>query len=348
MNNIYYKVILFFALGAFLIYACTDTNDNNNISSPTILSETEVIEIPLTGPAASRYNEFSGLAWYGENLILLPQYPFSFSNSISGKGMFFKIPKEKIIAFLNGDDTSPIKPDTFFIHATGLETFNSHGSGYEAIDFGFDDSYSYLAIESNLGFSTSGYLVKGCGGTLDASTLINIESQSGINNLAEEAIFAFNGRIYSIHEANGKNVNPNPVVHAFHLNLADEITLPFPNIEYRITDATTPDESGKFWVTNYFWEGDSSDLKPAEDELVTKYGIGETNSKEPGIERLIQLEVKEGGIELVDRAPIYLKLNNDGGRNWEGIAKLDDRGLLIITDKFPATILGFVELPKGE
>ena len=32
------------------------------------------IEIPLKGEAAERNLEMSGLAWYGDNLILMPQY----------------------------------------------------------------------------------------------------------------------------------------------------------------------------------------------------------------------------------------------------------------------------------
>ncbi|NOX16876.1 MAG: hypothetical protein GXO87_01150 [Chlorobi bacterium] len=342
MNNLRSKIVFFLFSLSFLIWSCADNNEN----APSItaaLAEADVINIQLAGPAADSANEFSGLAWRGDYLILLPQFPNRNIDSTNNAGILFSIPKERIISYLDGSDTSPIEPDTMKLYASGLQSFNSYGSGYEAIVFDTANDYTYCALESNLGFATTGYLVKGYGARLDPSTLVEIESQSGINNLSEEAIFIFGGRIYTIHEANGKNVNPNPVSHSFHLNLADEITIPFPNIEYRITDATAPDDNGKFWVINYFWEGDSADLKPAEDELVKKYGIGETNEMYPGIERLIQLQVAENGIELVDRAPIYLKLNNDGGRNWEGIAKLDDRGLLIVTDKFPSTILGFVK-----
>ncbi len=341
MKNLKILVVIFIALTFLIIYSCA--NDDGTISTPTTLPETEVVNIPLAGPAADIQREYSGLAWLEDKLILLTQYPFEESDSSNDNGIMFSIPKERIISFLDGTDESPIIPDTFRFSAHGLEKYNSHGSGYEAITFA--KGYCFVSIESNLNDVTTGNLVKGYGANgVDASTLVTIQSQSGVFNFSEEAIFNFDGRIYAIHEANGKNVNPNPVSHSYHLNLADEITVPFPNIEYRITDATTPDDTGKFWVINYFWEGDSSVLKPVEDDdLVKKYGIGETNANMPGIERLIQLQVTADGIQLVDRAPIYLKLNNDGGRNWEGIAQLDDRGLLIVTDKFPSTILGFVE-----
>jgi len=38
-----------------------------------------------------------------------------------------------------------------------------------------------------------------------------------------------------------------------------------------------------------------------------------------------------------------LKLADDGqSRNWEGIAMLDQRGFLLVTDQHPNTILAFV------
>ena len=35
-------------------------------------------------------------------------------------------------------------------------------------------------------------------------------------------------------------------------------------------------------------------------------------------------------------------LDSDNSRNWESIARLDDKGFLIATDKYPKMILGFV------
>jgi len=52
------------------------------------------------------------------------------------------------------------------------------------------------------------------------------------------------------------------------------------------------------------------------------------------------------GISLTDTAPLQLALESDGeSRNWEGIVRLDDLGFIIISDKFPKTILAFVQYP---
>jgi len=40
-------------------------------------------------------------------------------------------------------------------------------------------------------------------------------------------------------------------------------------------------------------------------------------------------------------------LPGNDARNWEGIVRLDNRGFLLATDKFPTTILGFVPTGGG-
>ena len=60
------------------------------------------------------------------------------------------------------------------------------------------------------------------------------------------------------------------------------------------------------------------------------------------IARLLEFELTETSVTLVDRPPIQLELHPLGLRNWEGIVRLEDRGFLLVTDKFPETILGFV------
>ena len=69
-----------------------------------IVAEYEIVKIPLQGEAAGKRSEISGLAWYKNHLILLPQYPDRFSNH------FFAIPKNRIEAFLNKKSSNPIIP----------------------------------------------------------------------------------------------------------------------------------------------------------------------------------------------------------------------------------------------
>ena len=75
------------------------------------LREQPVIPIPLTGPLADHKAEVSGLAWYGEYLIFLPQYP-NFSSGYEGDGFFYALPKADIIALLDGKSDTPLEPIT--------------------------------------------------------------------------------------------------------------------------------------------------------------------------------------------------------------------------------------------
>jgi hypothetical protein len=123
-------------------------------------------------------------------------------------------------------------------------------------------------------------------------------------------------------------------------------TLPFPTVEYRVTDATELDDDGRFWVINYFFPGELA-LRPSEDPIAAAYGEGPTHAARSGVARLLEMQVTAQGVTLVDRPPVQLELGPLSLHNWEGIVRLEDRGFLLVTDKFPETILGFVPYPNA-
>ena len=59
-----------------------------------------VTEIPLSGAVAKPSAEVSGLAWYGDYLILLPQYP-DFANG-EWDGAIYALPRANLLAYLAG------------------------------------------------------------------------------------------------------------------------------------------------------------------------------------------------------------------------------------------------------
>ena len=86
-------------------------------------------------------------------------------------------------------------------------------------------------------------------------------------------------------------------------------------------------------------------MKPASDPLAQKFGLGPTHSQNETVERLVKMTYSASGITLADAPPIMLTLIPDTSRNWEGLVLLDGRGFLLVTDKFPETILAFVTMP---
>lgn len=326
-------------------YYYYDYYQNNNGTLPPRTSsqpaplEFPVIDIPLNGPVAESEAELSGLAWYGEHLILLPQYPQRLDNQL------FALPKDEILAFLAGESSEPLTPLPIPFDASALIDEISGFEGFEAI--GFLGDQMLMTVEARGVFSMVGYLASGeirsdlSDAWLDSTTVAEISPQSKVSNASDETLLIAGNRVMTIYEANGQNLNATPQAHQFDLSLKPLDDISFPNIEYRVTDATSVDVHNRFWVTNYLFPDSIGKLKPAPDALFSAYGVGDTHAKTPTVERLLELQYTETGIELSNRAPIQLELA-ESSRNWEGIVRLDEEGFLLVTDKFPATMLSFV------
>ena len=69
-----------------------------------VAAEVEPQVISLEGAATAANVEFSGLAWFGDTLVLLPQYPNRFGNSL------YTIEKEAILNVIDGKSAGPITP----------------------------------------------------------------------------------------------------------------------------------------------------------------------------------------------------------------------------------------------
>lgn len=334
------KYLIFVFLILFLVTSCN--HNNSVVSHPETGKEVPVQRIALSGAIADRNSEISGLAWYNDYLILLPQYPDRFDDKI------FAIPKQTLWEVIQGKKSAAITPLEIALMAPELDENIEAFEGFESIAFSGEDVF--LTMEASPE-KMKGYLIAGSIESdlsqivLDGENLVEIPMQSDIPNATDETIVLADDKIYTIYEGNGLNVNPQPVAHAFDFQLNALAPIPFPNIEYRITDATYLDEDNRFWAINYFWPGDVNTYHPATDSIAQIYGDGETHAQSERVERLIELEYDGDEIRLVHRPPIQLTLLADGeARNWEGIVRFDELGFIIATDKFPETILGFVAL----
>jgi hypothetical protein len=317
-----------------------------NRLQPTVL-EQPIIPIPLTGPLADPNAEVSGLAWYGEYLIFLPQYP-NFSSGYQGDGFLYALPKADIIALLDGRSDLPLEPLAIPLNDSVLRARIENYQGFEAI--GFWGDRVFLTIEAGEGNNMRGYLVSGeimpglSGIRLDADHLVEIPMQRQLDNTSDESLLVLDDRILTLYEINGAGLNSQPVAHAFDFNLNPLGTVSFPPIEYRISDAALADDRKHFWVVNCFYPGDKA-LLPLSDPLTARFGEGLTHSQNETVERLVEMQYSKSGITLADKAPVLLTLSAVANRNWEGLALLEGRGFLLITDKFPETIFAFVSMP---
>lgn len=313
-------------------------------AASSVLEEQPVNSLTLAGPLADAKAEISGLAWYEDHLILLPQYP-NFSDE-SGDGFLYSLPKAEIIAYLDGTGKTELEPQPIKLIAPGLANQIQNFQGFESI--GFSGSKVFLTIEAGDGTDMQGYLISGTISAdlsqleLDTTKLTLIPPQAVSENHTDESILILEDRVITFYEVIGEAIVADPVAHVFDLDLNSIGAIPMTNIEYRLTD-TALSSDNEFWGINYFFPGDT-DLLPKVDPIFAKYGSGKSNAEFEHVERLVKFEFSDAGVTLAETAPIPLVLTEDA-RNWEGLVMLDDRGFLIATDKFPSTILGFVPLP---
>jgi hypothetical protein len=317
---------------------------SGDYDSEAKVNRVSIKEIELAGYVAEPIAELSGLAWYDDNLFLLPQYPDRFASTTYGA--LFYIPKHEIFSAIDTDTASPLMPESINIHVEDLSGLIPGFEGFESIVF--VGQAVYMTIEASSPMRS--YIISGTihpdlsGIFLDTSTLQAIELGGAVPNASDESISYAGGKLLTFYEANGANISQNPVAHVLSENLDPETPISFPNIEYRVTDATKADEEGYFWIINYMYPGDEADYRPSVDTFSEISCVIPDPSGR--VERLIELRYTENGIVSTDRTPIDLVLENyDISRNWEGIARLDDRGFILATDRFPKTILAFVQMP---
>jgi len=313
---------------------------------PSQAPEYPVSLFPLAGPINTSQAEISAMDWHQDTLILVPQYPSRFSDS--DQGALFALDKTEILAFLSGESLAPLEPRRVPLVAPGLVERIPGFEGFEAI--AFENDRVYMTIEARQG-QMVGYLVTGYADpdlgwiSLDATSLTPIQPQTTIPNLSDEALVIFGNRLVTLYEANGVAVNPAPVAHLFDASSQPRDQLSFPNIEFRLTDATRVDDSGRFWAINTFYTGDTS-LSAGLDPLALEFGEGATHSQTEVVERLVEFQFSEQGIVLADTPPVQLQLSDlNQTRNWEAIARLDEAGFLLATDEFPETLFAFVPYP---
>jgi|TARA_B100001079_G_scaffold186781_1_gene160886 hypothetical protein len=322
-------------LFTFLLYNCS------------ALTEASVQILPLAGPLADRESEVSGLAWDGDRLILLPENPERFPHGEYGS--LFYLTRSELEAAIIGEREYKLLPKTIPFDDSNLSSQIPGYEGFEAI--AFIDDVVYMTIEAKTDSGMMGYLVKGEVESgleiihLDPTTLQKVKPQSDIRNMTYESLVLTGDGLMTFHEINGVGLNSKPEVVVYDFELSVESTLPLEHLEYRITDATDIDSDGKFWVINYYWPGDKTIL-PAVDPLAEHFGEGPSHLKSEAVERLVEFRVENSQVRITNHPPIQLEQIEEESRNWEGVVRLDNRGFLLITDKYPETIFAFVRISE--
>ena len=333
MKNDYTKMIkikisLLFSI--FLMFSCSTKQTIER--APTLLK--------IGGPMKNSDEEISGMDWYNDNLILLPE---------NLNGYIFAIKKAELDSRIIGNDTTIIFPEQIKLNTPNYKKLVPGFDSFEAIAFrGYE---VYLTIEIRFADSMSCLLARG---HIDEKTLeITVPEQNltvidvpkYVDNMSYESLVIDEDRVIALFEANGDSLIKDPYALSINSSGNDIIKYPLSSINYRIADATRIDKNNRFWVINYFFPGDRKVLKPSNDILASKYGNGPSHSRSNRVERLVEYEIRNEKVSLTKSAPIEIKLEGEKtSRKWEALARYGNEGFLIATDKYPKphTLLAFL------
>lgn len=301
-------------------------------------AEVAVRILPIADDLFADNPEYSGLAWWGERLVLLPE---------TARENMPVFTREQLITAIDSGADRPLEAQRIPLELNGALDKISTIGGFEAIVFNGEEVY--IALETLPFEMDHAYILCGTAKDdkilLDPARVYRFPLSTSVPNFSVEALLWWKDALIGLHEINGVNVLPKP--HAFRWKPpnAEPSKIPSSRLEYRLTDATAPDASGHFWVTNYFYTREAHLLEPQDDALAAKFGKGQTHAASEKVERLVEMVIDGDGVRITDTPPIQLALDDSTGRNWEGIARLGDRGFLIITDRWPRTLFGFVPFP---
>ena len=304
--------------------------------------------LPLDSAFSRPSLELSGLAWHGDTLVVLPQYPARVGGDDGPQ--LYGIARASLQRAVD-DSTAPIEP---FPIPLSTPTLDGRTTGYQGLEaIAFVDDRAYLLVESTAeGPGMQGHLLRGQAAPglrtlrLQPGADRLLPQQAALPNTAYEALTTRADTVITFFEANGRRVNDAPRAVRVGPDLRSVGSVPFPPLEYRVTDATALDAQHRFWVINYFYPGDRDLLHPATDSLARRHSPGPTHRRSDIVERLVEYRYTPRGIRRTDTPPLWLELAADG-RNWEGMVRFGD-GFLLVTDTFPKTLLAYVPGPSTD
>ncbi len=287
--------------------------------------------LPLKGALLDPKAETSGATWHQGHLLLMPQYPDWSNEERLHPAAVFAIPEQDLVNAIRAAQAGEPQPMTpREIELKGLEACVSLPGyeGFEAIATQGDTAF--LSIEARHEQSMRSYLVKGRlrdfqssnpSLELDCANYRQVDTPVNLRNMSFESLLISGDTLYLFYEANGRNVNPTPQGLLFDLDLNPTGSLPFPPLEYRISDVsnleTTEDTPPRqyFWGMNFFWPGERKLLNPADDPIAATWGRGTTHAASEVVERLLRFELTDAGVQLTQQPPIQISLGILP-RNW--------------------------------
>ncbi len=323
-------------------------------SAPTGSAAT-ITPLPVT---ARPRIELSSLTWIGDRLLMLPEKPDRFRDVPGTSGGFFTLARQDILDLLDGRRSAPLIPALLPVYGTPIwpttQSWNVTAAGFEAA--ALDGSTLYLLIEGESMQSATtmrSWLVTATiapdlsRATLDLTAPVELPQQAHFHNLSYESLTIIHHQPVALYEVNSQALNPQRAAIVIDPQTGAIHTLPLPEIGARVTDMTLPDNQGVFWALSCCLLG-AAVIEHDVSLIARQYGLSALTAPLQETVQLVPLRETDRGIVAADQPIIDTAWSDQTlQENWEGIARLDDRGFLVVTDTYPRTELGFIAVPPG-
>ncbi len=279
--------------------------------------------------------EFSGMAWAGDYLILLPQYPGEFSLPVRPRHG----PRSGCIFYVKKDDIKINGSSSLTLQTIRFEVKNVPGNwdrnyqGYEAIAFNDEDVFLTIEMKKNRSYLVKGRLERDNNGIPTRIYDVDFEKRKKIlkisrkSNSGEEALIFIDGKAIVIHEYSGKGESGNSPFIVRSIDdgrVGKNFSVLILSDRDRITDATANDSTfSKFWVIS---------RKDRKNFFINK----------------LRFEIQNDVFVLSTEEEIRI-LSDGKAHNWEGIVRFSDSindGFLVVedTNRNDNGLLWFIDL----
>lgn len=318
--------------GALLLVACQGPPAGPRVS------RVEPGVLPLELDASFAHAEFSGIDWWGDDLVILPQFP----TGPDGPGVLL-LERDSLARAIDqlraGSTVRPLRPRILRVDAVGVVDSIPDYDGLEAIAMHGDRCFALAEYGDDRDGGWGSRLLAGRvergGGRLRLERVgaVPLEGPQVRRNFTWESLLLARDEVWVLSELNGIGVTDRPELLRFDLELRPRGRIAIPPLEYRVTDATDLEPDGRFWVLNLFWPEDVATVRPLLDD--------------GPVERLVPLRFDGERVVFDDGRPVLDLRGQPAGdmHNWEGVARWGDEGFLLVTDSYPADLLAYVARP---
>jgi len=235
-------------LAILLLAGCrsSDSTGAPSTASAETVPEVAPRPLPLASPLDRPDIEISGLAWHGDTLVVLPQYPSRAAGEDTHQ--LYGLPRSALRKAVADSPAAPLDPTPIPLNAPSLSERATAYEGCEAV--AFDDRRVYLVIEGNAEDNgMEGHLLRGRAapglrrvrvpGTEDR----HLPQQARLPNMSYESLVLRGDTVITIFEANGARVNATPRAYRFGSTLQPLGGSRFPR--WNTASPTRPHSTGR-------------------------------------------------------------------------------------------------------